>query len=130
MNLPTFNVPPIGPKQGKLWGNTQLLFAHNSVECHRIQIRKGGYCSNHSHKYKWNRFVLLSGKLRVEVRHGDTLDKTIIDETILTPGQITDVPPGDVHRFEALEDCEALELYWVVLEAGDIDRGGTQGGMK
>lgn len=124
MNLPTFNVPPIGPKQGKLWGTTQLVFAWNGTESHALFINTGGFSSNHDHK-KWNRFVLLQGKLAVVL-----INNGIEDQTILTPGQVTDVPPGVLHRFEALEDCIVLESYWTVLEAGDIDRHGTQGGMK
>ncbi len=126
MKGPTFDIPPIGPKQGKVWGTTQLLFAHNSVECHLIAAKAGGYSSKHRHDYKWNRFVLLHGKLIVRIFQEDGT----VDETILNPGQVTDVPPGVLHQFEAELDCEALELYWVVLDAADIDRGDSQGGLK
>jgi mannose-6-phosphate isomerase-like protein (cupin superfamily) len=125
VKLPTFEVPPIGPRQGKIWGVTQLLFHHNNVECHRIHAVRGGYCSQHSHEHKWNRFVVLSGRLAVRIFHNGKAD-----ETILGPGHVTDVPPGVVHQFEALEDVEALEIYWVLLEASDIDRGGTEGGIN
>ena len=124
--LPTFNMPPIGPRQGKIWGMTQLIFACSNVECHCIQVKKGGFCSRHTHKLKWNRFVLLSGKLSVRVYN----ENDIVDETFLSPGQITDVPPGFLHEFEALEDSNALEIYWVSLEANDIDRKGSVGGIK
>ena len=124
--LPTFSIPSIGPKQGKVWGTTQLMFAWNSVEFHRILVKRGGYSSCHLHKHKWNRFVLLSGLLIIRMYRG----AEVVDETILRPGQITDIPPGVLHEFEALEDCEALEVYWVVLDAQDIDRGNSQGGLK
>ncbi len=124
--LPTFSIPPIGPKAGKKWGSTQLLFAYNSVECHRIKVKKGGYCSTHSHEHKWNRFVVISGSLIIR----SFINSDDPDVTILQPGQVTDVPPGIPHRFEANENCEALEFYWVVLEPLDIDRAGTVGGMK
>lgn len=131
--LPTFNIPPIGPVQGKVWGSTQLLFAFNSVEIHRIKIRKGGYCSHHQHRHKWNRFVVQSGNLDVHIeqewtRPGDT--GPVVDVTHLLPGGVTDVPPGVTHWFHAVEDdCEALEIYWVTLDALDIDRQGTVGGL-
>ncbi|KKN88385.1 hypothetical protein LCGC14_0249480 [marine sediment metagenome] len=125
--LPTFSIPPIGPKQGKIWGATQLLFAYNSVECHLIGISKSGFCSKHTHEYKWNRFVVVRGSLTIE----SYLNPDSPDETVLMPGQITDIPPGVPHRFKAsTEDCIALEFYWVVLEPLDIDRGGTVGGVK
>jgi len=116
--LPTFNVPPVGPRQTKVWGTTQLLFAHNGMECHRIEYQAGHRCSKHRHKYKWNRFVVLRGRLTVVIYHmGDKRDETTIHE-----GQVTDVPPGVWHEFRADSDGAALELYWVVLEAGDIER--------
>jgi len=126
MTLPTFNVPPIGPKQGKLWGKTQLVFAFNSTEAHGITVNKGGYCSKHLHKTKWNRFLVLQGELLVRI----FFDKGV-DETIIGPGGVTDVPPGVLHQFEALSDVLAVEFYWVPLEAGDIERPeGNVGGMN
>jgi len=128
MMLPTFNVPPIGPRQGKLWGTTQMAFAYNGTEAHAITVEQGGYCSRHFHEHKWNRFLVLSGKLAVRIFWGT--DDNKVDETVLMPGQVTDVPPGVRHEFEGLEDTLAVEFYWTVLDAGDIDREGSQGGMK
>ena len=118
--LPTYNIPPIGPRQGKVWGKTQLVFAYNSTETHLLEANPGYKCSCHSHKFKWNRFVVLSGKMIIRVFHEDGL----IDETILLPWQVTDVPPGVRHEFEALELSMVLETYWVTLNAKDIDRHG------
>jgi len=123
IEVPTFDVPPIGPRQGKVWGDTQLLFAHHGVEVHRIRFRAGAYCSKHKHKHKWNRFIVLRGTLKINV----WWDGVGEDVTIVGPGEVTDVPPGQLHRFEALEDGEALEIYWVKLSANDIvrvDQGG------
>jgi len=122
--LPTYNIPPIGPRQGKIWGKTQLVFAHNSTETHIIEAKKGFRCSCHSHKFKWNRFVVISGKLEVRVYQDDK----VVDITTLGPWQVTDVPPGTQHEFAAMEDTTAVELYWVTLDAQDIDRHGTIGG--
>lgn len=126
MNLPTFDVPPLGPVQGKVWGRTQLVMAWNSVEVHRLYVVAGGYCSVHLHKSKWNRFVVLSGKLLVLVWHDEESEP---DETILTAGQITDVPPGTRHQFEAMEESLVMEIYWVQLDASDIQRE-THGGKR
>ena len=125
--LPTFDIPPIGPKQGKVWGNTQLVFARNDVEAHAIVVNRGGYCSRHKHWSKWNRFIVLCGKLVVRTfEQGES--KFMEDETTLTAGQITDVPPGTLHEFQALEDCVAIEMYWVELDPRDIERQ-TVGGI-
>lgn len=116
--LPTFDVPPVGPRQAKVWGDTQLLFVHNGVECHRIAFRTAYRCSKHRHEHKWNRFVILEGQLRVVIFCEDGNR----DETIIYKGQVTDVPPGVWHQFEGVLDGVALEFYWTSLEAGDIER--------
>jgi len=121
--LPTHNIPPVGPKQGKVWGRTQLVFAHNSTETHIIEARAGYKCSCHSHQFKWNRFVVIFGRMIVRIVQEDGT----IDETELGPWAVTDVPPGVKHEFEALENTIAIEVYWTVLDAQDIDRHGTVG---
>lgn len=121
--LPTFSIPPVGPKQAKIWGNTQLLFAHYGVECHLVNFCEGGYCSRHRHEHKWNRFVVIEGSMIVRIfREGG-----IVDETLICQGQVTDVPPGVWHQFEGKQNGKALELYWVVLEDSDIERNGMGG---
>ena len=120
MSLPTYDIPPIGPKQGKIWGKTQLVFAHNSTETHVIEGMEGFKCSRHSHKYKWNRFIVLSGQLIVRQFCGEA--NKIIDETVLREWQVTDIPPGIEHEFEVVENVVAIEVYWVTLDAQDIER--------
>ncbi len=129
--LPTFSIPPVGPWQGKVWGDTQLIFAYNGVECHRIRYQVGYRCSKHRHQHKWNRFVVLSGCLSVVIFHPGyvPISEEVRDETIIHEGQITDVPPGVWHQFEAKEAGEGLEFYWTVLEAGDIERADVGGKM-
>jgi len=123
--LPTFNIPPVGPRSGKCWGKTQLVFAHNSVEVHMIEARPGYRCSRHSHSTKWNRFVVLSGRLVVRIFHEGE-----VDETIVGPWQVTDVPPGVLHEFQALEPTIAAECYWVELDAQDIVREEPGGAVE
>lgn len=115
----------VGVTEGKVWGSTQLALRHNNVEAHSIIVKCGGYCSKHHHDHKWNRFLVLQGKLVVRIFRDD-----MVDETIVGVGQITDVRPGLVHQFEALEDTLAMEFYWVDLDPGDIDRHGTTGGLR
>jgi len=124
--LPTFSIPPVGPRQAKVWGDTQLLFAHHGVECHWIAFRAGYRSSKHRHEHKWNRFVVLQGRLRVVIFR----EYHNRDETNIYSGQATDVPPGVWHQFEAVEDGVALEIYWTTLEAGDIERANTGGKME
>lgn len=125
MNLPTFDIPPIGPRQGKIWGDTRLVFARNDIEVHFLHVKEGSYCSKHCHDAKWNRFLVITGKLKV-MQYPEGSDGPD-DFIMLKRSEITDIPPKVWHRFEAVEDVVALEIYWVVLEAGDIvrqDHGG------
>ena len=79
--------------------------------------------SRHHHENKWNRFIVLEGKLKITIYKGDRSD-----ETILTEGMFSDVPPEIDHRFEALEDTKALEVYWVDgLDPTDIVRKDSGG---
>ena len=112
-----------GATQGKFWGKTSCFYVSETSEVHYIDAAKGGYCSRHHHEKKWNRFVVLEGKLKVILYKNDGED-----ETILTDGMFSDVPPMIDHRFEMLEDTKALEVYWVdSLDPTDIVRKDTGG---
>lgn len=104
---------------GKVWGMTEMVEANGVLEFHRVNITKGGVCSKHLHKYKWNGFFVESGKLLIRVWASNY---DLVDETILNAGQYTKVPPGVFHQFEALEDTIAFELYWAEFDHNDIER--------
>ena len=111
---------------GKVWGNTQKIFARNNVEFHRIFVKEGGYCSNHCHKHKHNGFWVERGALSVEVAKNDY---GLVDVTLLMAGDYMEVAPGEFHRFKALQDTVAYEIYFVELDANDIVRE-DHGGVK
>ena len=121
------NTPPLGPMQGKHWGNTRCVYSHNNTEIWEIAIDRGGFCSEHFHHDKWNRFVVFKGLLKVTIFPED--ESGSIDETILGAGGCTDVPPNRWHMFEALGDVEGIEIYWTTLDPSDIVRR-TIGGMR
>ena len=108
----------------KIWGSTCKLFDRNNVEVHRIQVKDGGFCSKHWHKYKFNLFYVESGRLWIRqwLANGDSSDIALV------PGESLTVRPGVLHRFEALEDTVAYEIYWAELD-DDIYRE-SQGGIK
>jgi len=108
-------------KAGKIWGNTELVHANGVLEFHRIQFRAGYKCSEHYHKHKWNGFFVESGKMIVRV--WQTADQEgLVDETVLSAGDFTQVKPGLVHQFEGIEDGVAFELYWAEFNHNDIER--------
>ena len=116
--------------QGKVWGQTEPLFSKNNVEMHRIECTKGGYCSKHKHKHKFNAFYVESGTLEISAWK---VDYRLTDVTRVSAGEMTVVPPGELHMFRALEDTVAFEIYWVELSASDIERdtvGGTVEGTQ
>lgn len=111
--------------QGKVWGRTRNIFNKNNVEIHRIEGRKGCYCSEHMHMHKHNMFWVESGRLKViEWKE----ESGTVDVTELSRSESCVVPPGSYHKFEVIEDCVAYEIYWVELMNNDIARrksGGT-----
>ena len=111
--------------QGKIWGETTEFFRNALVSAHHISIKKGGFCSEHRHASKYNLFYVISGKLLVQIWR----DKNSIDKTLVSAGQSTAVSPGFYHKFWALEDTEAIEVYQVFLEDPDIERR-CEGGVK
>jgi len=106
-------------KAGKVWGQTELIEANGVLEFHRIEMKTGGVCSKHKHKYKWNGFFCESGRLLIRVWKNSY---DLVDETILEAGQYTKVPPGEYHQFECLEEGVAYELYWAEFNHDDIER--------
>ena len=106
-------------KAGKVWGQTELIHANGVLEFHRIETKKGGVCSKHKHKYKWNGFFVEAGTLLIRAWKNDY---ALTDETVLGPGDFTQIKPGELHQFEALEDSVAFELYWAEFDHNDIER--------
>ena len=110
--------------QGKVWGQTELLFNKNNVEIHRIEGRLGGFCSKHTHDNKWNMFFVEAGQLRIKT----WMEYGLVDETVLNAGQMCSVPPKHPHMFVVEQpDTVAYEVYWVELRGDDIVRQGVGG---
>jgi len=111
-------------KSGKVWGETQELFNNGTVSVNYLKIKAGGYCSEHRHIKKSNQFFVISGRLAIQIWHGDNKD-----ETIIKPGDMTTIPPGVFHRFWAITNVECLEIYEVRFDGEDIERR-THGGIE
>ena len=111
-------------KQSKIWGSTSKIFEKNDVSFHKIEIKSGGFCSKHIHKYKFNLFLIEKGSLEIEIWQ----QNGIMDRTIISEGEMSEIPPSVYHRFRALTDVIAFEIYYTVLLDDDIlrdDSGGT-----
>lgn len=110
----------------KVWGKQMKVFDTPNFEVWRIEIKKGGFCSRHIHRHKFNMFFVENGKLKILVHKRDS---NLVDETILYAGDQTIVEPSQEHMFLALEDTIAFEFYWVEL-GEDIVRRVPGGMMK
>ena len=106
-------------KYGKIWGNTQEIFNLHNISINRIVINKGASCSKHYHNHKYNMFFIEHGKLQIDVWQKDY---SLIDSTVLCDGESSVVKPKLFHKFIALEDTIAYEIYYTILENNDIYR--------
>lgn len=109
-------------KSGKYWGVTRQIFFQNNVEMHCMEINPGGYCSEHLHHMKFNRFIILEGELDVITWKSGADEEP--DRVTLHPMDECTIKPGHYHKFEnnSNSTCKALEIYWTELRADDIDR--------
>lgn len=112
-------------KQGKDWGSTTEFFRNALVSAHHLEIRKGGFCSEHRHEHKYNLFYVISGELELTIWR----DEKMKDVTVITAGQTTAIPPSFWHKFRGLTDVQCIEVYQVLLIEPDIERR-TQGGIE
>ena len=106
-------------KKGKIWGTSKEIFTKNNVSIHRINVKKDSCCSKHYHQHKHNVFYVESGSIMVQEWK---MEYDLLDETVLTAGQMCSVPPKNYHRFIGLEDSTVYEIYYVELDNNDIFR--------
>ncbi len=105
-------------KQGKAWGETTMIFNDQRVSMHYLDIKKGGYCSEHKHTNKTNLFYVIEGELMIRFwRKGDHTD-----DTILRAGESMNIPTHIWHQFIGLTDCRCIEIYETGLWTADIER--------
>lgn len=109
-------------KQGKVWGYTIEIFNKNNVSVNRLSINKGSCCSKHLHNYKYNTFYIESGKVLIQEWKNDY---NLVDETVLTKGEMCAISPNTYHRFIGLENSIMYEIYHTELSSADIVREDT-----
>jgi mannose-6-phosphate isomerase-like protein (cupin superfamily) len=109
--------------EGKVWGTTEPILQSAAVEVHRIKVELGAYCSQHKHQSKINMFYVISGELEIQ----RWKDYGLCDSTHLFAGDTSIVPAGEMHKFIAHQETEALEIYWAELNHNDIQRTNVGG---
>jgi len=94
----------------KIWGERRRILLDNKNEVDLLYLKKDTFCSTHTHKTKNNKFIVISGAVRIESDFGNALLNANDTWTILAPRK---------HRFVALEDSVMLEIAYV--KEGNID---------
>jgi len=92
----------------KVWGKKDTIFRGNNVVIDILYLKKDTFCSWHYHNTKYNKFIVLSGKVRIEF-----LDK--LEMAVLENGSNSDylfVNPLKKHRFVVLEDSVVIEIMY------------------
>ncbi len=85
----------------KPWGR-EIWYAHTDHYAGKVlEVKAGHRLSLQKHEIKEETLYLLSGK--VTLTYGDK-------SSDWECGQFVHIPPGTVHRFEALEDAVLLEV--------------------
>lgn len=112
-------------KAGKVWGETEGVILAPLFEAHRLIIKPNHECSLHVHRRKWNAFLVVKGRLFIDVVKNNY---PLTDTTELRPGEMTTVRPGEHHKFRTGRDgCEAFEFYYADALGEDIERKGHGG---
>jgi len=109
----------------KVWGQTTELFRNGTTSTHYLEIKKGGYCSEHRHAQKSNIFYLIAGRLKLTLWGLDKPGCTIV---ILDDVRQFEIPLGTWHKFSAITDVKCIEIYDYKYDGVDIERR-SEGGI-
>ena len=94
----------------KIWGQRRRILLNDKVEIDLLYLKKNYFCSTHTHKFKENKFIVISGKIIID---------TEFDSIMLTKNNSWIVSPPLKHRFYAIEDSIMIECASV--RKGNID---------
>jgi mannose-6-phosphate isomerase-like protein (cupin superfamily) len=110
----------------KPWGH-ELIWAHTDRYVGKIlAIEAGKRLSLQLHERKDETILVISGRMRLQQGGPDGL----LSATELGPGDHRRIPAGTIHRFEAIERCELIEVSTPELDdvirlEDDFGREGT-----
>jgi len=105
----------------KVWGERRRIHLDDYNEIDLLYLKKDCFCSTHTHKSKANKFVGVSGHVRIETEFGNVDVKK---------NDIWTVYPPMKHRFYAVEDSVMIEFAStkdIPIDPDDINRI-SQGG--
>lgn len=117
---------PTGRRVEKPWGH-ELIWAHTDKYVGKVLVIEAGRrLSLQRHLVKDESILVSSGRLRLHLE--DDEGTLVVEE--LGPGEHRRVETGRVHRYEAIERCELIEVSTpelddVVRLEDDFGREGT-----
>ena len=100
----------------KIWGTRRRILLTDKTEIDLLYLKANTFCSSHNHKFKINKFYVVSGKIKIETEFGNK---------ILTKNESWEVHPPLKHRFIALEESVMIELAYTIdkkIDPKDINR--------
>ena len=112
----------------KIWGATEALIVTPLFEMHRLTIKPGYRCSLHVHRFKWNCFYVIFGKLFLDIVGNDIGGVVTVEKMGI--GGCTTIAPGIHHQFRTEEQgpiTSALECYYTEPLSEDIVRRNVGG---
>ena len=117
---------PAARRVPKPWGH-ELIWAHTDRYVGKVLvIETGRRLSLQRHEVKDESIFVVSGRLRLHLEDDDG----VVRVRELGPGEHRHVPTGRIHRYEAIERCELMEVSTpelddVVRLEDDFGREGT-----
>lgn len=105
----------------KVWGERRRIHIDDKNEIDLLYMKKDTFCSTHNHKTKINKFLVVSGQVRIE---------TEFATIVLTENEAWVARPPQKHRFYADVDSIMIEIAYVEdgkIDPDDIERE-SQGG--
>ena len=100
----------------KPWGHELIWTVTERYVGKLITIETGSRLSLQRHAVKDESILVIAGRLRLHLEDDDGVVRT----AALGPGDHRRVPVGRIHRFEAIERCELVEVSTPELD--DVER--------
>ncbi len=96
----------MGRRVDKPWGHEDIWAETDRYVGKILSIEKGRRLSLQLHERKDETILVIRGRLRLELEN----DRGQLEASNLGVGDARRVIPGRRHRFEAIDDCELIEV--------------------
>jgi len=103
----------------KVWGEVKHFVIHKNLLASRLFVHEGFECSVHSHSFRFNHFLVKTGKIVVDIWERSEKVTSLAEladykktSIVLLPDDSLVVFPLIFHRFRVRKDGEVFETYW------------------